>query len=304
MSDYIHQRHDAPGSRAVRIGVGIGYPLAVLVAVVLLAMVQVRSQGGGAFDLWRLNHLAAETLMGKDTAALPQLVKAQGEAQNFFVGASECLKLFQPDGKLRDPLTPEVKVVLDEARTSNRDPNAVLGDAGCVLHGYHQGVVNLAFAESEVKRTTADVESVRDRIKAIEADGVAHADYMALIEMAKSAWYYGWLIALPYDLLVLIMVMAMGAMGGMVRLLRDYGDKSREPPSTSDYLFIPLIGLVVAIGGYIMAKTGLLLLASGKEQTSLSPFMIGLVGLVSGLAVKEVIDTLAKTAAGLVVKKK
>jgi hypothetical protein len=67
-------------------------------------------------------------------------------------------------------------------------------------------------------------------------------------------------------------------------------------------VFIPLIGLVVAIGGYILAKTGLLLLSSTREQVSLSPFMIGLVGIVSGLTVKEVIDALTRAGASIVAK--
>lgn len=67
-----------------------------------------------------------------------------------------------------------------------------------------------------------------------------------------------------------------------MRILRDYGDPTRKDPSPRDYFFIPLIGAVIAIGGYILAKTGLLLLSSTSGETSLSPFMIGLVGMYRG----------------------
>ena len=77
-------------------------------------------------------------------------------------------------------------------------------------------------------------------------------------------------------------------------MLRDYGAADRSNPSTKDYFLIPLIGAIVAIGGYILAKTGLLLLSSVKGETSISPFMIGLVGMVSGLLAKEVIDRIAE----------
>lgn len=88
--------------------------------------------------------------------------------------------------------------------------------------------------------------------------------------------------------------MFMGALGGMVRLLRDYGDVGRQNPIARDYFFVPLIGMVVAIGGFILAKTGLLLLSSTKDETSLSPFMISLVGIISGLLAKDVIDAIAR----------
>jgi NADH:ubiquinone oxidoreductase subunit 4 (subunit M) len=53
------------------------------------------------------------------------------------------------------------------------------------------------------------------------------------------------------------------------------------------------MGAVVAIGGYVLAKAGLPLLPAAGSESSLSPFMIGLVGIVYGLLAKEVIDTIA-----------
>jgi hypothetical protein len=82
----------------------------------------------------------------------------------------------------------------------------------------------------------------------------------------------------------------MGALGGIVRLVRSYLAPGIDDPRLRDYIFIPVIGMVVAIGGYVLAKTGLLLLSSAKEETALSPFMVGLVGIISGLLAKEVID--------------
>jgi len=79
----------------------------------------------------------------------------------------------------------------------------------------------------------------------------------------------------------------------MVRLLRDYGAADHQNPTAGEYFIIPLIGAVVAIGGYVLAKSGLLLLSSVRSESSLSPFMISLVGIVSGLLAKEVIDTIA-----------
>src|SRR5262249_38936409 len=128
-----------------------------------------------------------------------------------------------------------------------------------------------------------------------------HQDFLAFKELEKSEeWYFRLIAVTPYDLMVVLLVMFMGALGGMVRLLRDYGDATRPSPSARDYLVIPLIGLVVAIGGYILAKTGLLLLSSTREETSLSPFMISLVGIVSGLLAKDVIDAIGRAGSKMV----
>lgn len=86
----------------------------------------------------------------------------------------------------------------------------------------------------------------------------------------------------------------MGALGGIIRILRDYGDPARKDPSLRDSFVIPLIGAVAAIGGYVLAKTGLLLLSSTKGEISLSPFLIGLVGMVSGILAKEGVDKIAE----------
>ena len=117
-------------------------------------------------------------------------------------------------------------------------------------------------------------------------------DFPAFWEMEKFSYQKPFVVA-PYDLLVLLLVMFMGALGGMVRLLRDYGAAEHPNPTEGEYLLIPLIGAVVAIGGYVLAKCGLLLLSSAGSESSLSPFMISLVGIVSGLLAKEVINTIS-----------
>ena len=131
----------------------------------------------------------------------------------------------------------------------------------------------------------SDNEQYSDLIK-------GRQEFLAFKEM-ENTWYTKYLVVTPYDLLVLILAMLMGALGGIVRILRDYGDPGRHNPSSKDYFLVPLIGGVTAIGGYVLAKTGLLLLSSARGETSLSPFMIGLVGMVSGLLAKEVVDRIA-----------
>jgi len=119
-----------------------------------------------------------------------------------------------------------------------------------------------------------------------------HQELLAFKEMEKR-WYTKLFVDIPYDLLVLLLVVSMGLLGGIIRNLRDYGAADQKNPSVEDYFLVPLIGAVVAIGGYVLAKTGLLLLSSTKGETSLSPFMVGVVGMVSGVLAKEVVDRIA-----------
>ena len=139
---------------------------------------------------------------------------------------------------------------------------------------------------ADLKKTLAsNSEQYADLIK-------ERQDFLAFEEM-KKILYERPFVVVPYDLLLLLLVMFMGALGGMVRLLRDYGAANQPNPTAGEYFLIPLIGAVVAIGGYVLAKTGLLLLSSARGESSLSPFMISMVGIVSGLLAKEVIDTIS-----------
>ena len=117
-------------------------------------------------------------------------------------------------------------------------------------------------------------------------------DFVALRQLRKK-WQTKLFVDTPYDFLILLLVMMMGALGGMVRTIRLYGDPEHMDPKPKDYFLFPLIGMVVAIGGFVLAKTGLLLLSTNGGEAALSPFMIGLVGIISGLLAKEVIDSIA-----------
>lgn len=293
-------------SRTTRIVVALLYPLVVVAAVVLLAAVQQRSVGGIAFDTWRLNHLAARAVLAADEVRAAVLRGQDTGDRGTLATIQACLKLFDEAGQLRPSVA---KAVLDEVNRvmkEREDPDMTRGDVYCILKGWPRLSVDFEYFKGVRDERLADIVELRKKIlltgQQIDKQLDGQQQFAAFIEMEKT-WYARIFVIIPYDLMVLFMVMAMGALGGMVRLLRDYGDAARPSPQESDYFFIPLIGLVVAIGGYILAKTGLLLLSTGKEEASLSPFMIGLVGIISGLTVREMIDALARAGSGLLAKK-
>jgi hypothetical protein len=276
----------------------IFYFAIVVFAIFLLTAVQLRSSGGAAFDTWRLNYDANRLLAGDQTQALRS---KQEEARKnmdplFFV--RNCLRLFDkngiPQAKLIDSETAqEVKKAKDKHIPIENLKGE--GDVYCLVRGFASLEYDRAYYEMIDKDYSFEIEELK---KSLASNSEQYAelikgqqDFIAFRSMA-SVWYEKPFFTSPYDLLVLLLVMMMGAIGGVVRLLRDYGSSIHPDPSSKDYLFIPLIGSVVAIGGYVLAKTGLLLLSSTQSETSLSPFMIGLVGIISGLLATEVIETI------------
>jgi hypothetical protein len=208
--------------------------------------------------------------------------------------AEQCLHFFDENGAPKRPIDPQTDKAVKDARDARENADAMpWDDVRCIYRGQSMVDFDKKYYQQLRDKLTVDIEETENALQTDENEYHdlirGHQEYLAFIEMEKS-WYSKPLVRTPYDLLVMGLVMLMGALGGIVRILRDFLDPARSNPAAKHYFFIPAIGMVVAIGGFVLAKTGLLLLSSAKDETSLSPFMIGLVGMVSGLLAKEVID--------------
>jgi hypothetical protein len=275
----------------------IFYSLIVFFGVVLLAEVQLRSSGGATFDTWRVNYEANRILNEILVTSIRGAgIKARDDANS--LSANEgCLRLFDENG-LPKPglLDDETEQEIAAARKKRTAPDDLSGDVHCVVKGYSWVRNDITYFKRLVEEDATEINDLKKSLTSNTEQYAnltkGHEDFLAFKEMEKS-WYQRPFIVAPYDLLVLLLVMFMGALGGVIRLLRDYGAAGHANPAAGEYFFIPLIGAVVAIGGYVLAKTGLLLLSSSQAETSLSPFMISMVGIVSGLLAKEVIDTIS-----------
>jgi hypothetical protein len=283
--------------------IGVFYAPVVLMGVALLAFVQLRSSGGATFDTWRLNYDANRVL----NASLRENVrkaeeKARSDANS--VSANKvCMRLYDngvPRLQLVDKQTLDQVTKAKQANTSSEN---LFGDVYCLVRGYSTLENDIGYFQRLVEDDNAEVADFKKSLDSNEQQYAelikGHQDFLAYREMEKT-WYTRPFVAAPYDLLVMLLVMFMGALGGIVRLLRDYGAANHPNPTAEEYLLIPLIGAVVAIGGYVLAKAGLLLLSSTQGESSLSPFMISLVGIVSGLLAKEVIDSIAARGRGII----
>src|ERR1700685_454293 len=277
--------------------ISVLYSVIAFFAVILLAAVQLRSSGGSAFDTWRLNYDANQLLADDQKKALGAAQDRVRQNRDSLFWVKSCSRLFDQNGIPQATLIDSETA--DEVKKAKQDQTPVeklVGDVRCLVRGftllqydkdYYVMLDNdYSFEVEELKKSVAlNSEQYAELVK-------GHQDFIAFRSMA-SVWYQKPFFDSLYDLLVLLLVMTMGAIGGVVRMLRDYGSSLQPNPSTKDYVFLPLRGTVVAIGGYVLAKTGLLLLSSTKDETSLSPYMISLVGIISGLLAKEVIETIS-----------
>jgi len=273
------------------------YLAVVIFGVACLATSQFRSSTGSAYDTWRLN-LRSTRLVKNGLEG--NLERAQEEANanwKQLKWIEYCVGLFDPSGKLRPGVEERTRQEVEAVRAGSKEIGDLQGEGYCVARGFTNLKYDKDVLEAENRYRNEKITYLRRLLTANEEQysdlTKGHQEFVALNEVENNK-YTKLAIVIPYDLLVLFLVMSMGALGGMIRILRDYGAAKVSNPSTKDYFLIPVIGAIVAIGGYILAKTGLLLLSSTKGETSLSPFMIGLVGMIAGLLAKDVIDRIAE----------
>jgi hypothetical protein len=278
--------------------IGSFYLMIVIFCVLLLATSQFRSSTGSAFDTWRLNYDSNRLSTPIHERALDDLRKKSSTNRDALNFTNQCLTLFDnASGKLKVGIDLEAQKELTAVRSGHKKyDDMVFGDAKCIFRGLtnlHYDQVFYINTDDDLKQDIlkaqkllgADEDQYNDLVK-------GHQVFLAFKEMERS-WYTKLIVDTPYDLLVLFLVTSMGTLGGIIRILRTYGDPDQSNPPLKDYFLVPMIGAVVSIGGYILAKTGLLLLSSSKDETSLSPFMIGLVGIISGLLAKEVVNRIS-----------
>lgn len=115
---------------------------------------------------------------------------------------------------------------------------------------------------------------------------------------SKLAWLKIWrwfeFVDMPSEMLTIMVVASMGALGGSISLTRVYlrPDSNQK---TAEYFFRPLLGAITAFAVYVLAKAGVLIVSNNGtsgEGASLSPFFISFVGLMSGMLSEDALNTI------------
>lgn len=104
------------------------------------------------------------------------------------------------------------------------------------------------------------------------------------------------LMTLHSDLLILLLVLMMGALGGLIHLAQGYLYE-RDWKRFSYYIFRPLLGMSAAFAIYILVKAGVLVVgnpasAGVTNATSLNPFFISFLAIISGLMAQNALKNI------------
>jgi hypothetical protein len=92
------------------------------------------------------------------------------------------------------------------------------------------------------------------------------------------------------DFLTLLLVLAMGTLGGTLHLAKLYIEGSNT--TFGYFLFRPFLGAIAALVIFVVARTGVFIIAEPGNQSKgapLSPFFISFVAIVSGLLAEQAI---------------
>ena len=118
---------------------------------------------------------------------------------------------------------------------------------------------------------------------------------LAVDDFFKSAY-----IKMPRSMLTILVVLLMGALGGLITLVRALmsSDNQDIKVSIKAFLFTPLLGSVTAFAIFVLAKAGVLVVSdAGSEGGAyLSPFFVSFLGLISGLLSIDALDTITDIA--------
>jgi hypothetical protein len=109
--------------------------------------------------------------------------------------------------------------------------------------------------------------------------------------------------SMPPSLLIPTLVLAMGALGSVIRLTVDFINTKQKVLPLSLFMFTPLLGMITAFAVFILIQAGVLIItqppAEGAGPGQLNPYVISFIGIVSGLVSDRAIGKLSEVAGNL-----
>lgn len=110
----------------------------------------------------------------------------------------------------------------------------------------------------------------------------------------------GELLASPSDFLVMLVAMFMGAVGGILAAGRAFVDRGAQSPSRTDYFLYPIFGFIIAMVVFVLFKASQLTLsAASSEANALDPFVVGFIGVMSGIMARPALDRIERAGVSL-----
>lgn len=123
----------------------------------------------------------------------------------------------------------------------------------------------------------------------------------AVAAITPDFWRASILTEMPSEMLTLIVVVAMGALGGTIHLTQLYfRQRDGRPENDADkglwyFIFRPMLGCITALSVFILAKAGVLVVSTpglGEPGGTLSPYFVAFLGIISGLLAESALRTI------------
>jgi hypothetical protein len=121
--------------------------------------------------------------------------------------------------------------------------------------------------------------------------------YMESKVFAVTAW-----ARLPLELLEMLLLIFMGALGAVIAVTRYFVDTSVPNPEARDLYYRPVAGAVIALGIYVLFRAAQLFFGGGGQDAttvSTSVFVLAALGLASGFCAKEAVAQIERVATRL-----
>ncbi|MBZ9663007.1 hypothetical protein LB523_28575 [Mesorhizobium sp. ESP-6-4] len=164
-------------------------------------------------------------------------------------------------------------------------------------------------AISELTEDEAKLAEVRNWVDEYE-NSLRYSEGDELDSYQKASnFFFPWLgsevlmPSLPHPMLVMIVTLSMGALGSTIFMLQMQFAKVREPSSYSTsiswHFFRPLQGMATALAIFLLVRAGQLSVGgtppAGTAGGDLNPFVLGFMGVISGLLSDSAIERLSAT---------
>jgi hypothetical protein len=98
---------------------------------------------------------------------------------------------------------------------------------------------------------------------------------------------------LPLELLEMLLLVSMGALGGVIAVTRCFVDRRTQTPLARDLCYRPVAGGVIALGIYVLFRAMQLFFGGGGQDggatVSTSVFLLAALGLASGFCAREAV---------------
>ena len=167
------------------------YFLIVVFGIVLLAVAQLRSSGGAAFDTWRLNYEANRVLKDILVSNLKKANEKAREDTNSLTGNEASLRLFDESGVPKKALIDEETAKeVAQARQQNTNPSHLNGDVHYLVKGYSWVQNDISYYRNLVQEDGAEVDDLKDSLTKNSEQYAelikGREDFLAFTEMEKS----------------------------------------------------------------------------------------------------------------------